>query len=150
MQTDLSQFTAVIGIDWADKKHDICIQDMATGRRRASQVRHRAEDLDEWARSLHRRFGGRIAIAVELSKGPIINALQKYDFFVIKKRCVHLRSLEDQVLLTRRLCRPHKPVVPLFQLLPVCGLASFGNQSPILAFEVTLEFEYQFFPADFD
>jgi len=38
---------------------------------------------DEWARSLHRRFGGPIAIAVELSKGPIINVLQKYDFFVI-------------------------------------------------------------------
>ena len=83
MQTKLSQYTAVIGIDWADKKHDVCIQDMTTGRRRASQVRHRAEDLDEWARSLHCRFGGLIAIAVELSKGPIINALQKYDFFVI-------------------------------------------------------------------
>ena len=83
MQTELSQYTAVIGIDWADKKHDVCVQDMATGQRRASQVRHRAEDLDEWARSLHRRFGGPIAIAVELSKGPIINVLQKYDFFVI-------------------------------------------------------------------
>jgi transposase len=83
MQTELSQFTAVIGIDWADKKHDVCVQDMATGRRRASQVRHRAEDLDEWARSLHHRFGGPIAIAVELSKGPIITVLQKYDFFVI-------------------------------------------------------------------
>jgi transposase len=83
MQMELSQFTAVIGIDWADKKHDICVQDMATGKRRASQVRHRAEDLDEWARSLQRRFGGTIAVAVELSKGPIINVLQKYDFFVI-------------------------------------------------------------------
>lgn len=83
MQMELSQFTAVIGIDWADKKHDVCVRDMVTGKQRASQVRHRAEDLDEWARSLHRRFGGPIAIAVELSKGPIINVLQKYDFFVI-------------------------------------------------------------------
>ena len=83
MQTQLSQYTAVIGIDWADKKHDVCVQDMATGKRRASQVRHRAEDLDEWARSLQRRFDGPIAIAVELSKGPIITVLQKYDFFVI-------------------------------------------------------------------
>jgi hypothetical protein len=56
---------------------------METGRRRRNQVRHRAEDLDEWAQSLHRRFGGPIAVAVELSKGPIINVLQKYDFFVI-------------------------------------------------------------------
>jgi hypothetical protein len=77
MQKELSQCTAVMGIDWADKKHDICIQDMATDRRRRSQVRHRAEDLDEWARSLHQRFAGPIAVAVELSKGPIITVLQK-------------------------------------------------------------------------
>jgi transposase len=83
MQTELSQFTAIIGIDWADKKHDVCVQDMATGRRHASQVKHRAEDLDDWARSLHRRFGGPIAVALELSKGPIVSVLQKYDFFVI-------------------------------------------------------------------
>jgi len=83
MQTELSQFTAIIGIDWADKKHDVCVQDMATGRRRTSQVRHRAEDLDDWARSLHRRYGGPIAVALELSKGPIVSVLQKYDFFVL-------------------------------------------------------------------
>jgi len=83
MQTELSRFTAVIGIDWADKKHDVCIQDMVTGRRRASQVRHRPEDLDEWARSLHRRYGSPIAVALELAKGPIVSVLQKYDFFVL-------------------------------------------------------------------
>jgi transposase len=83
MQTDLSQFTAVIGIDWADKKHDICVHDMATGRRRRSQVRHKPEDLDEWAGSMYRRFGGPIAVALELSTGPIVSVLQKYDFFVI-------------------------------------------------------------------
>ncbi len=83
MQTELSQFTAIIGIDWADKKHDVCVQDMKTGRRHASQVRHRAEELDEWARSLHRRYGGPIAVALEWSKGPIVSVLQKYDFFVI-------------------------------------------------------------------
>ena len=83
MQTELSQYTAIIGIDWADKKHDVCVQDMATGRRRTSQVRHRVEDLDEWARLLYRHYGGSIAVALELSKGPIVSVLQKYDFFVI-------------------------------------------------------------------
>ena len=83
MQTELSQFTAIIGIDWADKKHDVCVQDMATGRRRIGQVRHRPDDLDEWARSLYRRYGGPMAVALELSKGPIISLLQKYDFFVL-------------------------------------------------------------------
>ncbi len=83
MQTELSHFTAIIGIDWADKKHDICVQETETGRRQARQVRHRAEELDEWARSLYRRYGGPIAVALELSKGPLVSALQKYDFFVI-------------------------------------------------------------------
>lgn len=83
MQTELSQYTAIIGIDWADKKHDICVQDMATGRRRRGRVRHRAEEIDKWAQSLHRRYGGPMAVALELSKGPIVSVLQKYDFFVI-------------------------------------------------------------------
>ena len=83
MQVELSQFTAIIGMDWADKKHDVCVQETDTGRRQARQVRHRAEELDEWARSLYRRYGGPIAVALELSKGPIVSVLQKYDFFVI-------------------------------------------------------------------
>ncbi|ULU25309.1 IS110 family transposase [Dyella terrae] len=36
-----------------------------------------------WARALHQRFGGRIAIALELTKGPVVYALQKYDFIVL-------------------------------------------------------------------
>jgi len=33
--------------------------------------------------SLYRRFGGPMAVALELCKGPLVYALQKYDFFVI-------------------------------------------------------------------
>ena len=31
MQTELSQFTAIIGIDWADKKHDVCVRPVGEG-----------------------------------------------------------------------------------------------------------------------
>jgi hypothetical protein len=41
------------------------------------------ECIDDWAKSLHQRFGGPIAIALELAKGPIVYALQKYDFLVL-------------------------------------------------------------------
>jgi hypothetical protein len=41
------------------------------------------DQIDQWAQSLHERFGGVIAVALELSKGPVVYALQKYDFFVI-------------------------------------------------------------------
>jgi len=83
MQTDLSEFTAIIGLDWADKKHDVCVQATESKQRKTYQIQHQAEKIDEWARSLYRRYGGPIAVALELSRGPIVSALQKYDFFVI-------------------------------------------------------------------
>ena len=83
MQMELSQFAAIIGIDWADKKHDICIQVTDTGQRQVYQIAHKTDKIDAWARSLHRQYGGPIAVALELSKGPLVSALQKYDFFVI-------------------------------------------------------------------
>ena len=83
MQTMLAGYTAIIGIDWADKKHDVCIHELATGRREVAQIPHRAEKLDDWAHTLHLRFGGPMAVALELSRGPIVAALQKYDFFVL-------------------------------------------------------------------
>ena len=76
-------FTAFIGIDWADAKHDICMQAAGDERREFSCMPHKVEAIDNWAQSLYRRFGGQMAVALELSKGPLVYALQKYDFFVI-------------------------------------------------------------------
>ena len=83
MHPELSQFTAIIGIDWADKKHDICVQSADTKTRQFSRISHTVEALDEWAQSLRQRHGGPMAVALELSKGPVVSALQKYDCFVI-------------------------------------------------------------------
>jgi transposase len=80
---DNKPFTAYIGIDWADTKHDICIQAAGEEHREFSRISHKVDEIEDWAQAMYRRFGGPIAIAVELSKGPIVYALQKYDFFVI-------------------------------------------------------------------
>ncbi len=80
---DQVAFTAYVGIDWADKKHDACIQQANSKQREFVVIPHKVKLIDEWARSLHKQFGSPIAVAVELTKGPIISALQKYDFFVI-------------------------------------------------------------------
>jgi transposase len=80
---DQKSFTAYIGIDWADRKHDICIQSSKTGAREFDQIPHQPDELDQWANSLMRRFGAPMAVALELSKGPIVSALQKHDCFVI-------------------------------------------------------------------
>jgi transposase len=76
-------YSAYIGIDWADSKHDICLLDNKTGELQFTVIEHRVDKIEEWVNSLRKQFSSPIAIAVELSKGPIISALQKYDCFVI-------------------------------------------------------------------
>jgi transposase len=76
-------FTAFVGIDWADTKHDICLQAAGNDQREFDCIAHQVARIDDWAKSLQQRFGGPIAIALELAKGPIVYALQKYDFFVL-------------------------------------------------------------------
>lgn len=80
---NLSSYTAFIGIDWADAKHDVCIQAADGAAREFAVIPHQVERIDEWVQALSRRFGSPMAVAVELSKGPIVYALQKHDCFVI-------------------------------------------------------------------
>ena len=83
MQMELSAFTAVIGIDWADKKHDVCVQALGSDERQFSRIPHQVDKIDEWAQAMYLRHGGQMAVALELAKGPIVSALRKYNFFVI-------------------------------------------------------------------
>jgi len=76
-------FNAYVGIDWADTKHDVCVQAASNESREFACIAHRVADIDQWAQSLRQRFGSPIAVALELAKGPIVYALQKYDFFVL-------------------------------------------------------------------
>lgn len=81
-QADAS-FAAYVGVDWADSKHDFCLQAADSDRREPGVVAHTPEAIIEWASALRRRFAGPIAVCLEIAKGPLINALQRYDFFVI-------------------------------------------------------------------
>lgn len=84
MQTLLSKkFTAYVGIDWADSKHDVCLQVAGETRRHFSVIKHTPQSIDRWAKSLLEHYGAPIAIALELRKGPLVTALQKYDFFCL-------------------------------------------------------------------
>jgi len=60
------QYTAFIGIDWADTKHDICLQAADSDQREFACIPHQVDRIEQWALSLHQRFGGPIAIALEL------------------------------------------------------------------------------------
>ncbi|MCH9675165.1 MAG: IS110 family transposase [Gammaproteobacteria bacterium] len=47
-------------------------------------ITHTPEAIDEWARELRTRFDNMpVALIVELAKGPVVNALRKYDFIVL-------------------------------------------------------------------
>jgi transposase len=84
MQEEASEFAAFIGIDWADRKHDVCLQVAGTETCEVSVLEHRPTVIDAWARRLRERFGGRpIAVCLELSQGPIVSALLEHDIFVI-------------------------------------------------------------------
>ncbi len=77
-------FAAFVGLDWADAKHDICLQAAGTTRREFLHLEHRPEAIDAWVQSLHTRFNGQpVAVCLELTKGPIVSALCKYDFLVL-------------------------------------------------------------------
>lgn len=78
-----SSFTAFVGIDWADRKHDFCLQAAGSDQREFGTLNHSPEEIAKWAYSLRDRFGGPIAICLELAKGPLVYALQQYDFIVI-------------------------------------------------------------------
>jgi transposase len=82
--SSLGEFAAFVGIDWADRKHDVCLLPAGSSRREASVLVHRPEAIAQWAEGLRERFGGRdIAVCLELAKGPLVYALQPYAFLVL-------------------------------------------------------------------
>jgi len=85
MELDSKQeFSAFIGIDWADTKHDIALRDVKTGKVEYLTIAHTPEAIEKWARSLEARYGGgSIAVCLEQSRGPLIFALLKYSFLVL-------------------------------------------------------------------
>lgn len=82
-QSTEQPFTACVGMDWSDKKHDFCLQGAGSPQREFGVVAHRPEAIEQWASTLHQRFGGPIAVCLEIAKGPLVHALQRYPFLVL-------------------------------------------------------------------
>jgi transposase len=78
------EFAALIGIDWASQQHALCLYDCATAQREASTLAHTPEAIAHWAQGLEQRFAGKkIALCLEQTRGPLMNALLEYPFFVL-------------------------------------------------------------------
>lgn len=62
----------------------MCLQPAGSDQRAFSLLPHRPERIAQWAQGLRQRFEGRpIAVCLELSTGPLVYALQPYDFLVL-------------------------------------------------------------------
>ena len=74
-------FAAYVGFDWADQKHVIRIQATDSTEVEAEEVNQRPEALADWVAKMRDRFrSGKIAIAIEQSKGAVVYHLMQYDF----------------------------------------------------------------------
>lgn len=78
------QLPVVLGLDWSDKKHDICLWDAIGRKLEFDVVQHRPEVLHEWICRLRDRFPGQqIAVGLEQSKGALAFQLMQYGFITI-------------------------------------------------------------------
>jgi transposase len=81
---NVDNFAVLIGIDWADKKHDICEHPNHTEIYNYSIIKHKPQALHDWAMELKQRYPEqKIAIVCELKKGPLIYALAKYEHLTL-------------------------------------------------------------------
>ena len=80
----VDDFSSLIGIDWADKKHDICEQAVGSEDTQYRVIPSQPQALHDWAMSLKSRYPDKpVAVACGLKKGPFIYALSKYEHIVI-------------------------------------------------------------------
>jgi transposase len=77
-------FAAFIGLDWEQETHSVCLLPVADGVMQHGEVKHDPEAIADWVAGLRAQFGGRrVAICVELSRGPLVYALMQYEFLTL-------------------------------------------------------------------
>ena len=86
------EIAAFVGLDWADQKHVITLQEANSDRRQCFTLDQTPEALQNWIQLLRERFAGRaVAVAVEQKRGALIYALMHVDF-------LHLYPVNPQTL----------------------------------------------------
>lgn len=80
----LPEVVAWVGLDWADEGHQVSLQAVGEGRPQSFRVEQKPEALHAWVAELRARFPqGKIALALEQSRGAVISALMNYDFLLL-------------------------------------------------------------------
>ena len=84
MPSSIPDVVAWVSLDWADQQHEGRLQAVGSSQVEAFVLPQRSEALQEWVSQLRTRFPfGRIALAVEQSRGALVYALMTYEFLVL-------------------------------------------------------------------
>ena len=80
-EANTEEYAALIGLDWAAEKHDVCLWDAATGKSRHRVIEHTPEALADWLTELQACYPGqRLAVCLEQSRGALMYALMGHAF----------------------------------------------------------------------
>jgi transposase len=73
-------YAAFVGLDWADRSHQVCLRAADSERDEQSILKHDPQALHTWAHDLRVRFPqGKIAVALEQTRGPLLYALSMHE-----------------------------------------------------------------------
>jgi hypothetical protein len=75
------EYAACVGINWADRTHDVWLQPAGGDTHEFRVLPHRPEPIAPWGQARRQRGTGRpLAVCLALRQGPLGCALQPYDF----------------------------------------------------------------------
>jgi transposase len=73
------EYGVLVGLDWADQKHDVCWMEPASGQIHTLVLEQRPERINEWICGLIATHPGeRIAVCLEQKRGAVVYALMGY------------------------------------------------------------------------
>ena len=79
-----TEYAALIGLDWADQKHDVCLLVPGQSAPERLVLTNTPEAVTAWVQQLRQRFGGRpVAIALEKTRSGLLHTLMQYEFLVL-------------------------------------------------------------------
>jgi transposase len=77
---------AFVGIDWADRKHDIHVYPADGSEGFHEVIESKSEAIQQWILKMRERYGregAKVLVCLEQSKGALIYQLMEHDFFVL-------------------------------------------------------------------
>lgn len=78
-----TDYAAFVGLDWGDEKHALSLCAAGSTAVERNTLEQTPEALADWSNTLRTRFPNRkIAVAVELARGPLLAGLSQYEHIV--------------------------------------------------------------------